>query len=52
MKKLPPKIRENTPEEDAAIRKAIASDPDTWTLTPEMFKAQKNRRKPFTYRND
>jgi len=33
MVKNPPIIRDNTPEEEAAIQKAIAADPDTWEAT-------------------
>ncbi len=29
-----PKVRDNTPAEDAAIREQIASDPDTWQADP------------------
>lgn len=34
----PPVIRDNTPEEEATIRAAVASDPDTRLLTEEDFK--------------
>ena len=36
MARIPP-IRDNTPEEEAAIKKAIAGDPDTWEI-PEGAK--------------
>lgn len=34
VKKVPPVIRDNTPEEDADIRRAISADPDTWAVAP------------------
>ena len=31
-RKSKPKVRDSTPVEDAAIRKQIAADPDTWEI--------------------
>ena len=31
----PPVVRDNTPEEEAAIQRQIAEDPDTWSVPPE-----------------
>lgn len=35
MGKMPPIISDNTAQEDARIRAAIADDPDTWEAAPE-----------------
>lgn len=42
-KKSPPVIRDNTPEEDAKIRRAIAADPDTWEAAPDARVIRRGR---------
>lgn len=42
-KKLPPVISDNSPEEDAAIRRAIAGDPDTWEAAPDAQVIRRGR---------
>lgn len=32
MDRKPPKIRDNTPAEEAEIQRQIANDPDTWSV--------------------
>jgi uncharacterized protein (DUF4415 family) len=38
MAKIPPVIRDNTPEEEAKIQQQIANDPDTWEMTGNIAK--------------
>ena len=41
------KIRFNTPEEEAAIKVAIATDPDTYEVSPNEFKHMRRRGRPI-----
>lgn len=41
--RTPPFIRENTPEEEAEIARAIASDPDTWTVPEGTIPLRRGR---------
>ena len=43
MSRKPPKIRDNTPEEEAEIQRQIAEDPDTWEI-PKGAKVLKRGR--------
>lgn len=42
-KKHPPVIADNTPDEDAAIRRSIAGDPDTWEAAPDAQVIRRGR---------
>ncbi len=42
----PPVIRDNTDEEEEAIMKGIASDPDTYELDEQFFKKARRGRPP------
>lgn len=42
-KKTPLIIPDNTPEEDAEIRCAIADDPDTWEASPDARIVRRGR---------
>ncbi|MGV6840584.1 MAG: BrnA antitoxin family protein [Planktomarina sp.] len=39
----PPIIADNTPEEEATIRAAIAGDPDTWVAAPDATPRRRGR---------
>lgn len=41
--KKPPRLIRNTPEEEAAIRRGIDADPDTFEPTDEQFAQMKRR---------
>ena len=41
--KKPPELIRNTPEEEAAIARGIAADPDTFEPTDEQFAQMKRR---------
>lgn len=42
-KKLPPLIADNTPEQEAEIRRRIAADPDTWEAAPDAAVIRRGR---------
>lgn len=42
----PPIVRDNTPEEEAAIRRGIAADPDTWEIPVGAKAIKRGRGRP------
>ena len=43
MARKPPIIRDNTPEEEAEIRRQIAADPDTWEASADARVIRRGR---------